>query len=136
MEDSIPFGDFIVDKVSKLTCKVGAHSRYYPNDWSSDRCRSILTRIWKTYQDRDTNGNGEISPSEHKENLREAFELIYQHHTPVFRYFFVENFLIPEMWYASKMRYTRSVAVSSIVGHILGIGTCFGFSVLRDKVAM
>jgi Phosphatidylinositol 3- and 4-kinase len=49
--------------------------------------------------------------------------VIYENHSPVFRYFFVENFLNAETWYAAKMRYTRSVAVSSIVGHILGIGT-------------
>jgi serine-protein kinase ATM len=106
-----------------MNCKVGAHSRYYPNEWSSDHCRGILAQLWKKYHERDDTGNEENDRLDHKKQLLEAFDMIYEHHSPVFRYFFVEKFLNPETWYASKMRYTRSVAVSSIVGHILGIGT-------------
>ena len=106
----------------QVTRRVAAHSRYYPGEWSSDRCRAILSQIWKDYRDTSEQDNGE---GKHKENLRSAFDQICKHHTPVFRYFFVENFIPAEAWYAAKMRYTRSVAVSSIVGHILGIGTDF-----------
>jgi hypothetical protein len=113
--------------------KVAAHSRYYPGEWSSDRCRGMLSQLWKEYRERDTTGHDEHDELDHKGKLRAAFDLICQQHTPVFRYFFVENFVMCEVWYAAKMRYTRSVAVSSIVGHILGIGRFvyfeFGFSV-------
>jgi hypothetical protein len=102
--------------------KVAAHSRYYPGEWSSDRCRGMLSQLWKEYRERDSTGHDEHDELDHKGKLRAAFDLICQHHTPVFRYFFVENFVMCEVWYAAKMRYTRSVAVSSIVGHILGIG--------------
>ena len=130
VEHSSPFGDFIVDKMVKSKLKgsttrtVGAHSRYFPTEWSSDRCRLVLTALWKEYQKPDGLREEGYDGPHHKEKLREAFDMIYENHSPVFRYFFVENFLNPEIWYASKMRYTRSVAVSSIVGHILGIGAC------------
>ncbi len=128
MEHSTPFGDFIIDKITKAsqkgapTRKVGAHSKYFPTEWSSDRCRQVLTQLWKEYQELDGFRNETCNGVHHKKKLREAFDMIYEHHSPVFRYFFVEIFSTPEMWYASKMRYTRSVAVSSIVGHVLGIG--------------
>lgn len=41
----------------------------------------------------------------------------------VFRFFFLEYFSSSmEAWYTARMSYTRSCAVNSIVGHILGIG--------------
>jgi ataxia telangiectasia mutated family protein len=83
---------------------VGAHSRYYPGQWSSLVCREQLRKAPK------------------KEKLQ-AFNAICLNHSPVFRYFFVERFgHTPELWHEARMRYTRSVAVNSIVGHILGIG--------------
>ena len=40
-----------------------------------------------------------------------------------FRFFFLENFKSSkEAWHTARTLYTRSCAVSSIVGHILGIG--------------
>jgi ataxia telangiectasia mutated family protein len=138
VENSTPFGDFIVDRIDKhskagqATCRIAAHSRYYPGEWSSDRCRGILSQLWKEYRDRDIPELDNCEEVKHKENLRAAFDSICKHHTPVFRYFFVENFILAEAWYAAKMRYTLSVAVSSIVGHILGIGTYF--SNVRDKI--
>lgn len=127
VEHSTPFGDFIIDKIAKnkkgiVTRIVGAHSRYFPTEWSSDRCRHVLNQLWQDFHGQDDTRNEAYDGLCHKKNLREAFDVIYENHSPVFRYFFVENFLNAETWYAAKMRYTRSVAVSSIVGHILGIG--------------
>ena len=54
---------------------------------------------------------------------RQAFETICKFHSPAFRFFFVERFVRSSRdWFEAKTRYTRSVAVTSIVGHILGIG--------------
>jgi ataxia telangiectasia mutated family protein len=62
---------------------------------------------------------------------REAFDAICVHHSPVFRYFFVERFGNSlEAWHSAKMRYARSVAVNSIVGHVLGIGDRHGSNIL------
>lgn len=41
---------------------------------------------------------------------------------PQLHNFFFKSFLDPDIWYESKKRYIKSVATSSIVGHILGLG--------------
>lgn len=104
MEHAIPFGDFIVDKGGKKVNDIGAHSRYYPAEWGHVQCRSHLD-------------------SAQRDDKRKAFDEICDSNSAVFRFFFVERFGHSlEAWYGAKTRYTRSVAVSSIVGHILGIG--------------
>lgn len=126
----MPFGDFVADKTiatkEKIPTQVSAHSRYYPGEWSSARCKGALLKLHKEFKEHDAKRQGnDLDPDEassRKKKLREAFDLICKHNSPVFRYFFVEHFVQPEAWYAARMRYTRSVAVSSIVGHMLGIG--------------
>jgi ataxia telangiectasia mutated family protein len=41
---------------------------------------------------------------------------------PVFRHFFFEKFRSPSKWYERRQAYTKSVALTSIVGYALGIG--------------
>jgi ataxia telangiectasia mutated family protein len=48
-------------------------------------------------------------------SLRERFK-------PVMRHFFTEKHKTPMSWFAMRLNYTRSVATTSIVGHILGLG--------------
>jgi ataxia telangiectasia mutated family protein len=99
------FGDYMTDKkASGRGYTAGAHSKYYPNEWNNSLCRLHLS----------------FAPPEQK---RISFDEICRRHSPVFRFFFVERFgHSMQAWHAARMRYTRSVAVSSIVGHILGIG--------------
>jgi ataxia telangiectasia mutated family protein len=105
VEQSLPFGDYIVDKSSKRTGQqLGSHSRHFPGEWGNARCRDFLK-------------NAEPNQK------RAAFDEICAHCSPSFRFFFLERFgYSMDKWYDAKMRYTRSVAVNSIVGHILGIG--------------
>jgi serine-protein kinase ATM len=105
------FADYVVGKPSKgkghriPTVKSGAHERYYPDEWPISKCNDVL------------------SDPKNKERLREVYGEICSNFSPVYRYFFVETFgHSAELWFQAKMRYTRSVATSSIVGHILGIG--------------
>jgi ataxia telangiectasia mutated family protein len=52
-----------------------------------------------------------------------AFKDVCRHHSACFRYFFIEKFGHQmDEWHSARSRYTRSVAVNSIVGHVLGIG--------------
>jgi ataxia telangiectasia mutated family protein len=54
---------------------------------------------------------------------RLAFDEICKNHSACFRFFFMEKFSNSmQAWYSAKMNFARSVAVSSIVGHVLGIG--------------
>ncbi|KAF2733102.1 hypothetical protein EJ04DRAFT_295336 [Polyplosphaeria fusca] len=46
---------------------------------------------------------------------------------------FIETFPEPEAWFAARLRYTRSCAVMSIVGHVLGLGDRHGENVLLEE---
>ncbi|GKY92429.1 hypothetical protein MPSEU_000213400 [Mayamaea pseudoterrestris] len=101
VDKTVAFNDFIVDSAKSKT--PGAHSRYYPGEWPSQYCRGYLEK--------------------ETENKLKAFTEILRHHSPCFRYFFVEKFgHRMDEWHSARLRYARSVAVNSIVGHVLGIG--------------
>lgn len=51
---------------------------------------------------------------------------------PVFRYFFLEEWPDPADWFTHQLNYSRSVAVMSIVGFILGLGDRHLCNILLD----
>jgi serine/threonine-protein kinase ATR len=58
---------------------------------------------------------------------------ILQMFQPVLHEWFVESFPEPEAWLAARLRYTRSCAVMSIAGHVLGLGDRHGENVLLEE---
>ncbi|KAJ9633386.1 serine/threonine-protein kinase M1 [Knufia peltigerae] len=52
---------------------------------------------------------------------------------PVFHEWFVESFPDPSAWFDARLRYTRSAAVMSIVGHVLGLGDRHGENILFEE---
>jgi ataxia telangiectasia mutated family protein len=114
VENTCPYVDYIADGKSSSP-RAGAHSRYFPGEWGFRLCRDRL--------DKASRGD-----------KRKAFDTICNHHSPVFRFFFVERFgSNPQAWYNAKIRFSRSVAVSSMVGHVLGIGDRHGSNILIHK---
>ncbi|KAF8778750.1 Serine-protein kinase ATM like protein [Argiope bruennichi] len=78
----------------------GAHARYYPTMATpQDSCLSVLKR--------------------------QIYDSICAEFPPVFRYFFLENFPEPSAWFERRQSYIKSVAASSIVGYIMGLGIAF-----------
>ena len=59
-------------------------------------------------------------------SLRERFK-------PVMRHLFTEKHKVPMSWFAMRLNYTRSVATTSIVGHILGLGDRHTSNILLDS---
>lgn len=113
VENTTPLVDYISD--SKTDGCAGLHSRMFPGEWGFRYCRDYLDKA-------------------KREEKRKAFDEICRHHSPVFRFFFVELFgRCPQSWYVAKKKYSRSVAVSSFVGHILGIGDRHGSNILIHK---
>ena len=51
----------------------------------------------------------------------------------VFHEWFVESFPDPSAWFNARLRYTRSAAVMSIVGHVLGLGDRHGENILFEE---
>ncbi|KAF2206005.1 hypothetical protein GQ43DRAFT_427658 [Delitschia confertaspora ATCC 74209] len=58
---------------------------------------------------------------------------ILNHFPPVLHEWFTEQFPDPEAWFSARLRYTRSCAVMSIVGHVLGLGDRHGENVLLEQ---
>ncbi|PNS15892.1 hypothetical protein CAC42_7998 [Sphaceloma murrayae] len=46
---------------------------------------------------------------------------------------FTETFPSPSSWFASRLRYTRTAAVMSMVGHVLGLGDRHGENILLEE---
>jgi ataxia telangiectasia mutated family protein len=58
-----------------------------------------------------------------------------EHFKPVMHHFFLENFRTPQTWYERRLAYTRSVAVNSIVGYIIGLGDRHSSNILMDQAS-
>ncbi|KAM9389462.1 serine-protein kinase ATM [Phaethornis superciliosus] len=106
-----PIGEFLVN------VEEGAHKRYRPKDYSSYQCQKIMMEAQKKH-------------SEEKYNI---FMTVCENFQPVFRYFCMEKFLDPAVWFEKRLAYTRSVATSSIVGYILGLGDRHVQNILIDE---
>ncbi|XP_075347105.1 serine-protein kinase ATM [Mycteria americana] len=106
-----PIGEFLVN------AEEGAHKRYRPKDYSNCQCQKIMMDAQKKH-------------SEEKYNI---FMKVCQNFQPVFRYFCMEKFLDPAVWFEKRLAYTRSVATSSIVGYILGLGDRHVQNILIDE---
>lgn len=52
---------------------------------------------------------------------------------PVFHYWFVSQFPDPSAWFTARLKYTRSCAVMSMVGTILGLGDRHGENILFEE---
>ncbi|XP_074672224.1 serine-protein kinase ATM isoform X4 [Strix aluco] len=106
-----PIGEFLVN------VEEGAHKRYRPKDYSSNQCQKIMMDAQK----------------KHSEEKYNTFMKVCENFQPVFRYFCMEKFLDPAVWFEKRLAYTRSVATSSIVGYILGLGDRHVQNILIDE---
>ncbi|KAL6116348.1 atm [Pungitius sinensis] len=106
---TVPIGEFLVDP------NKGAHKRFRPQDLTSLACRKRMLQCQSF--DEKLQGFAEVC-----KNFR-----------PVFRYFCMERFLDPAVWMEKRLAYTRSVATSSIVGYIVGLGDRHIHNILVDE---
>ena len=113
-EGTVPLGCYLIGTPQKPSG--GAHSRYRPMDWPSADCRKRLMDAAKKTKD----------------SKLKVFQEICQHFRPVFHHFFMEHFANPSEWFEKRLAYTRSVAASSIVGYIVGLGDRHVQNILID----
>ncbi|KAH8386431.1 hypothetical protein KR093_000425 [Drosophila rubida] len=110
--NTIPIGVYLVGNN-----KGGAHVRYRPNDWTNVKCRTTLqVTMQKT-------------PSERQK----IFKLICERIKPVFHYFLLEKFHTPGVWFERRLAYIHSVAMTSMVGYVLGLGDRHMQNILIDE---
>ena len=65
--------------------------------------------------------------------LLKAFADIQKRLKPVMRHYFTELHKAPTAWFAIRLNYARSVATTSIVGHVLGLGDRHTSNILMDN---
>lgn len=95
------------------------HERYRPNDWKNSKISG------RAFKDMD----------EYKGNVPKRLRFLsiaWQMFQPVFHYFFLEQWPDASQWFEHQLNYSRSVAVMSIVGFILGLGDRHLSNILVD----
>lgn len=77
----------------------------------------------------------DMMKSVQNENIAKRVK-VYQEITkeirPVLRNYFIDNFRSPDSWYQSRLAYSRGIATTSIVGHVLGLGDRHCNNILID----
>ncbi|KAF5476799.1 hypothetical protein F2P56_003496 [Juglans regia] len=116
VDGTLPLGEYLIGRSvnSNSTRNGGAHGRYGIGDWRSSKCREHMTN---------------------EKDKRKAFQEVYEKFRPVMHYFFLERFLQPADWFEKRLAYTRSVAASSMVGYIVGLGDRHAMNILIDQAS-
>jgi ataxia telangiectasia mutated family protein len=127
-----------------------AHARLRPGDWTYSQCfqrfeagaeraaaaqragNGGLSRAGSGRENVDSATDGQGKSRAVRERMR-AFADVCAHFQPVFRHYFLERFPLPCEWYARRLAYTRSLAASSMAGHVLGIGDRHTQNILIDN---
>lgn len=111
--NTLPLGEYLLGK----TRQGGAHGRYKrPGEWSFWTCL-------KAMQDAGAQ----------PQQQRAAFDKVCHHFSPVLHHFFLEMYRDIPTWFDRRTAYTRSVAVNSMAGYIIGLGDRHSGNILLDK---
>lgn len=99
--------------------------------------RAILSKLYKEKLGKNVMKQEELkgfvtSPSDVEGNKVKYFKLI-KRHPAVFAEWFVRNFPDPQAWFMARLAYTRTTAVMSMVGYLLGLGDRHGENILFDS---
>ncbi|KAL9227455.1 hypothetical protein vseg_003141 [Gypsophila vaccaria] len=108
VDGTLPLGEYLIGS----SRNGGAHGRYGVGDWSFAKCREHMMNA---------------------KDKRKAFHDVYGNFRPVMHHFFLERFLQPADWFEKRLAYTRSVAASSMVGYIVGLGDRHSMNILIDQ---
>ena len=109
--------EFVANTVPLHDYLLPAHQRHYPKDLKPNNCRKFISDAQTKSVD---------------QRIKIYRNVCDQFH-PVLRYFFMERFQNPDVWFEKRLAYTRSVAASSILGHVLGLGDRHGQNILLDE---
>jgi serine-protein kinase ATM len=99
-----------------------AHERYHPEDVKHKEIDSALRQK-------------QPQPGTTPEDMLLLFLGLRARFRPVMRHYFTEMHKTPGAWFAMRLAYTRSVATTSIVGHIIGLGDRHTSNILVDNTS-
>jgi serine-protein kinase ATM len=109
--------EWVLDTIPLLKYLECKHVTLNPNDWKWSTSRVKIDQA---------------STLDHQTRLK-VYQSICQHFKPVLRFFFLEYFKDPDSWLSRRVNYSRSVAATSMIGHVLGLGDRHGQNILLDK---
>lgn len=109
--------EWVLDTIPLLEYLEQTHVSVNPRDWKWAICRQKI------------NDAAQDDP----ETRLKVYQDVCRHFQPVLRYFFLEFFKDPDSWLSRRINFTRSVAASSMIGHVLGLGDRHGQNILLDK---
>jgi ataxia telangiectasia mutated family protein len=95
-------------------------TRYHPSDFKPSEIDGALRKKQK-------------EEGAKPEDMLNLFLDYRKRFKPVMRHFFTEKHKTPMSWFSMRLSYTRSVAVTSIVGHIIGLGDRHCSNILIDN---
>ncbi|XP_078174265.1 serine/Threonine-kinase ATM-like protein isoform X2 [Carex rostrata] len=105
---TIPLGEYLLGS----TRSGGAHACYGAGNWSFLQCREHMST---------------------EKDKKKAFLRVCDNFRPVMHHFFLERFSQPVDWFGTRLSYTRSVAASSMVGYVVGLGDRHSMNILIDQ---
>ncbi|KAK3987423.1 hypothetical protein QBC44DRAFT_351810 [Cladorrhinum sp. PSN332] len=95
--------------------------------------RDILIGIYKTRNIVPNYGSLQIMMKDAQKDPTVFTHTILNMFPPVLTEWFISQFPNPSAWFAARLKYTRSCAVMSMVGTILGLGDRHGENVLLEE---
>ncbi|CAH8669060.1 unnamed protein product [Heterobilharzia americana] len=110
-EGTVPLGEWLANERS------GAHQRYRPRDMFPNQAKQRLAAV------RDKGIDVKLA----------VYSEICEKTKPVLAYFFLEQFSNPADWCKARLAYTRSLAVTSVVGYLVGLGDRHPHNILLHK---
>ena len=110
VENCVPIGTWLTS----------AHKLYHPDDYEASKCRE---KMRKESEKQSWTPQSKLS----------VYDDICLHFRPVMRCFFYEHFISGDEWFAAKAIYSKTCAVASILGYILGIGDRHAHNILIDN---
>ncbi|GAA5821356.1 hypothetical protein JCM3770_006348 [Rhodotorula araucariae] len=72
-------------------------------------------------------------PENRDADKEEAFRKILADTPPLLRYLFWQKHKVPSLWFDMRLNYSRSVATTSIIGHVVGLGDRHVSNILMDE---
>ncbi|KIP03419.1 hypothetical protein PHLGIDRAFT_77596 [Phlebiopsis gigantea 11061_1 CR5-6] len=101
-----------------------SHERYRPQDIKPEAFARLMRSARPKKQEPLT--------AQEQAVLTDLFVDTRQNFKPVMRHFFTEQHKHPKSWFRMRLNYARSAAVTSIVGHVLGLGDRHLSNILID----
>ncbi|KAK7025291.1 Serine/threonine-protein kinase Tel1 [Favolaschia claudopus] len=111
--------EFVINTTPLNSWVPTAHDKYNKNDMT----HKVASEKIRTAQQTEN-----LEP----EKLLQKYLEIKKKFRPVMRHFFTEKHKNPMAWFAMRLNYIRSVATTSIVGHVLGLGDRHQSNILLD----